>query len=97
MGGCGVSSGVGPKKSKTGIFGLSIQGDTSLESAMKRTNPNNNQNYGYQENCQKCVYVFEMNIRGYNVQAAPTYSNEDIVMRNWNKIMKGQKTEKVGG
>ena len=70
--------------------------------AMERVNPDRNKldalSYAdYTENCQRCVIAYELNRRGYNVEAEATYE-KDLYPRggNWMKAFKGAKSESVG-
>jgi hypothetical protein len=57
-----------PEHSKIlGIKGLPIE----MEEAAKGTNPKYALNTGYKYNCQRCVPIYELRRRGYNVSAAP--------------------------
>lgn len=71
-------------------------------SAMKRVNPDikavDAMNYAdYQENCQRCVIAYELNRRGYNVEAEATGSNDTYPFgERWMTAFKGAKSEGVG-
>ena len=44
----------------------------SIPEAIKNVNPNYSENYReFQINCQRCVVAYELNRRGYNVEALP--------------------------
>lgn len=49
-----------------------------IVNAVKNANPNYNLGTEYQENCQRCVIATEARLRGYNVQALPTYDNDTM-------------------
>lgn len=43
----------------------------SVEEALKQTNPNFNDSFGFQNNCQRCCPTYEAIRRGYSVTARP--------------------------
>ena len=43
----------------------------SIESSVKKANPNYSQGGAYTINCQRCVQAYELRRRGYNVEAMP--------------------------
>lgn len=52
----------------------------SIEKSLEGTNPNYGKSWGYENNCQRCVQVYEMRRRGYNVEALPKRKrNNNIV------------------
>lgn len=50
----------------------------SSELAVQRTNPNYSKGREYQENCQRCVWAYELQRRGYDVEALPTFKGDDL-------------------
>lgn len=53
----------------------------STDEALRNVNPNRNKtmNYGeFTENCQRCVVAYEMQRRGYEVEALPTSKNDKM-------------------
>lgn len=52
----------------------------SIEKALEGANPDFNHSWGYNNNCQRCVQVYEMRRRGYPVEALPKKKrNNNIV------------------
>ena len=77
MGGRGASSG--------GIGGsvLGKRGKTKTPSeALTNTNPNYNKGAEYRVNCQRCVYAYELQRRGYDVEAKPRVMQGNDPMNN---------------
>lgn len=66
--------------------------------AIKKVNPNINSKYAdYSENCQRCVVAYELNRRGYKVEAESTYKSDPYPKgNNWTKAFKNAKLESVG-
>ena len=54
----------------------------SVTSAVSGANPNYDLGPEYQENCQRCVIATEARLRGYDVQAMPTYDNDTMPINN---------------
>ncbi len=51
----------------------------------------------FSSNCQRCVYAYEMRRRGYNVEALPTYENDEMPRGgNWTQAMSGMTQVNVG-
>lgn len=75
----------------------------SPSKAMERVNPDiksvDAMNYeDYQSNCQRCVVAYELNRRGYNVEAEATYRNDPYPRGGqWMSAFQGAKSEGVGG
>lgn len=68
-----------PKTSKEAI-GKKGKASTISE-ALKSVNPNFSRRHSeYSMNCQRCVVAYELQRRGYKVEAQPTYAND-----KWNK------------
>lgn len=74
----------------------------SPEKAMERTNPDiralDAMDYeDYQSNCQRCVVAYELNRRGYNVEAEATFPNDPYPSGgHWMTAFNGAKSESVG-
>lgn len=69
----------------------------TIEQAMAATNPNFKRGREWQENCQRCVYAYEMNRRGILCQAKPRILNgHDTVAANWSRVFNGQTWQRVG-
>lgn len=70
--------------------------------SMEKTNPDINavdaMSYeDYQSNCQRCVVAYELNRRGYNVEAESTYANDPYPSGgHWLTAFVGAKSESVG-
>ena len=70
--------------------------------AMERVNPDRRaldaMSYeDYTSNCQRCVVAYELNRRGYNVEAEATFQNDPYPsMGHWMSAFKGAKSESVG-
>lgn len=63
-------------------------GKDYMVTAVKNTNPNN-----YRMNCQRCVCAYELQRRGYDVEALPWQGgNSDVMFENgrWMKMFDGQ-------
>lgn len=71
----------------------------SADEAVKTINPDRDIEYGdYSENCQRCAVAFELNRRGYNVEASETYKDDPYPRgNNWTKAFNGGSIESVGG
>lgn len=69
-----------------------------MSDAFFDANPYYSDNYAeFSQNCQRCVFAYEMRRRGYDVEALPTYEN-DMMPRggNWQSAMSGMTTVDVG-
>ena len=76
-----------------GIAGESIP----METAIETVNPNYGKGKEYKLNCQRCIYAYEMQRRGYDVEALPKIlKGEDKAASNWDRIMEGQTWDHVG-
>ena len=66
--------------------------------AIRSINPDRDEEYGdYSENCQRCVVAYELNRRGYKVEASETYKNDPYPSGNkWLNAFKGGKLVNVG-
>ena len=67
------------------------------EEALSATNPNYSQGKEYRVNCQRCVYAYELERRGYDVEAlAATMNNNDPMFENrrWQSGFAGQTWER---
>lgn len=58
------------------------------EDAVMNTNAHNyNSDYYYKVNCQRCVWAYEMQRRGYDVEALPSHKGDDLPKNgNWMNI-----------
>ena len=72
--------------------------------ASKNTNPNYQQGKQWRINCQRCIYAYEMQRRGYDVTAQPNLNNahysDGFDMRysgGYRNVFQGQKWANVGG
>lgn len=91
FGGRGASS----SSSGGGAFGRQGKPKTA-EEALANTNPNYSQGKEYRVNCQRCVYAYEMQRRGYDVEAlAATMDGNDPMFKggNWRHGFEGQTWE----
>ena len=73
MGGRGSNSSLGGKgkaKSVTKFMGKRGKPKT-IEDAMTTSNPHFYEGREWQYNCQRCIYAYEMQRRGYDVEAMP--------------------------
>lgn len=72
--------------------------EMSMASAFFDANPYYNKNYAeFSQNCQRCVFAYEMRRRGYNVEALPTYEGDQMPRgRTWTSAMSGMKSVNVG-
>lgn len=71
-----------PGEMATAAEALGTQGrPMNVTTAVSGANPYYNLGAEYQENCQRCVIATEARMRGYDVQALPTYEN-DTMPRN---------------
>ena len=70
----------------------------SMTEAYFDANPYYSDNYSeFSANCQRCVFAYEMRRRGYNVEALPTYENDEMPRGgNWQRAMSGMTTVDVG-
>lgn len=70
----------------------------SADEAIKTINPDRDVEYGdYSENCQRCAVAFELNRRGYNVEASETYKDDPYPKNNnWAKAFKDGNIQAVG-
>ena len=61
----------------------------SAETAVLRTNPNYDVSMDYKMNCQRCVWAYELQRRGYDVEALPTFKGDDLPRQgNWMNLSK---------
>lgn len=56
-----------------------ILGEHTLADDIKAANPKYSQGTEYQINCQRCVQVYELRQRGFDVEAMPNMGSKDIV------------------
>lgn len=50
----------------------------NVTTAVSGANPNHDMGAEYQYNCQRCIVATEARMRGYDVQALPTYDNDTM-------------------
>ena len=84
-GGGGKSTGLdqAPGEMATTAEALGPKGRAmNVTSAVSGANPYYNLGPEYQENCQRCVVATEARLRGYDVQALPTYDNDTMPQHN---------------
>lgn len=92
MGGRGAKSKIAPGKNKLGLR----RKVKNIERALTDTNPHFGEGIEWQLNCQRCVYAYEMNRRGYDVEAKPyIIDGRDNAAEHWQHIMKKQTWEKI--
>lgn len=62
--------------------------EATPEDAVKNVNADRyNNDWTYRQNCQRCVWAYEMQRRGYDVEALPTYQGDDLGKNgNWRGI-----------
>lgn len=81
MGSCN-SGGKGEKGSGIdSALGKRVKPKTPQE-ALDNTNPNYNKGSEYRRNCQRCVYAYELQRQGYDVEAKPRIINGKDPMEN---------------
>lgn len=78
----------------------------SIAMALKTVNPNFSRLYSeYSENCQRCIVAYELQRRGYDVEAQPTYKGDtwnqsirigNTYMDKWRGAFRHAKTDNVG-
>lgn len=73
----------------------------SIGDAMAVTNPNfSYASYEYSMNCQRCVWAYEMNRRGYECEANPRQRSGDTLPYQgpdgWNSVFEGANLKSVG-
>lgn len=68
-----------------------------METAIETVNPNYGKGQEWSHNCQRCIYAYEMQRRGYDVEALPRIlKGTDNAANNWAHIMENQTWEHVG-
>lgn len=82
---------------------IGAQGEPqSPAEAMERVNPDRRaldamEYEDYTSNCQRCVVAYELNRRGYNVEAEATFRNDPYPsMNHWMTAFEGATIENVG-
>ena len=72
-----------PGEMATAAEALGPQGRAmNITAAVSGANPYHDLGVEYQENCQRCVVATEARLRGYDVQALPTYDNDPMPYQN---------------
>lgn len=89
MGGRGARSSGGtyvPNTPEAKVFKYS--GEKSPAVAVANSNAQNfSKGWEYQYNCQRCVWAYELQRRGYDVEALPTFNGDDMPrIGNWLNI-----------
>ena len=80
---------------QSNVFGKKGRPRT-MEQALGSVNPNFAQGIEWQTNCQRCVYTYEMQRRGYNVEALPRILNgKDEAAEKWAEAFSGQTWDKM--
>ena len=93
MGGRGSNSGLKNSNSHLGRRGKPKDMDTALAA----TNPHYREGKEWQQNCQRCVFAYEMQRRGYDVEAMPRiFDGTDELpyahaKGGWMNVMEGAK------
>lgn len=74
------SSGLGSVVPSTLKEAIGTKGESnSIADSIVETNPNWSASYReFSENCQRCVVAYELNRRGYDVTALPTYKGDTL-------------------
>jgi len=73
----------------------------TIEQAYKSANPNYGHGRQYSENCQRCVFAYEMLRRGYDVEAKPALLNGRDTLpyadnpRGWKAVLENMQTVKM--
>lgn len=88
---------MGGRGGSSGLSNLGPRGKAKdVAQALKDTNPNYSKGKEYRVNCQRCVYAYEMNRRGYDVEAQPRImQGVDTTANNWRNIMENQTWDKL--
>lgn len=69
----------------------------SMVNAYWNVNPYYSDNYReFSENCQRCVFAYELNRRGYDVEALPTYENDTMPTGGWRQALSNMSGDSVG-
>ena len=71
----------------------------SIATAQWESNPYYSDYYReFSQNCQRVVWAYEMQRRGYDVEALPTYKGDTMPMTaNWSNVMSGVTRVSVAG
>lgn len=71
----------GGKGNSMSVLILGTQGEPKTpDEALANTNPNREQGREYQFNCQRCIYAYELQRQGYDVEAKPRIFSDDDPM-----------------
>lgn len=78
------------------LAGIRQGKEATPEEAVQNVNAERyNDSWTYRQNCQRCVWAYEMQRRGYDVEALPTYKGDDLPSNgNWLGIIDGTVTRK---
>lgn len=73
---------------------------SSIADALRKVNPNYDSRLDAQEaytsNCQRCIVAYEMQRRGYDVEALPTYADDNLPQIAYRYTNKEGKQELIG-
>lgn len=95
MGGRGSGFGGGGGRSVSMLLGKRGRPQT-IAFARAHTNPHFGEGEEWRNNCQRCAYTYELQRRGYNVEAKPAIMDGDDAPRaNWRHIMENQTWKSV--
>lgn len=77
-----------------------ILGSHDVDDDVKAANPHYSEGLKYQDNCQRCVWAYEMRRRGYDVEALPSLTNSDTLPymmnpRGWPEVIKNGRNELI--
>lgn len=77
------------------LAGIRQGKEKDAEQAVKDVNADRyNTDWTYRQNCQRCVWAYEMQRRGYDVEALPTYKGDDLPRNgNWMGIAESNITK----
>lgn len=107
MGGRGGGSGIshggrgGASSDEGGVGGSGLtrlkRGNAaSIAQALARVNPNYFLGEEWRKNCQRCVYAYELQRRGYDVEALPRQDNSvDKFITHWDDGLQGIHTGSI--
>lgn len=77
-----------------------IIGNHDIDTDVKASNPHYSEGLKYQDNCQRCVWAYEMRRRGYDVEALPSLADSDTLPymmnpRGWPEVLKNGRDELI--
>lgn len=96
FGGRGASS---ASSGKDSLAGIRKGTEATPEEATERVNTHHyDTDRTYRENCQRCVWAYELQRRGYDVEALPTYQGDNLPKNgNWMGVISGSVTKEYVG